>query len=244
MTHNAIRQLLGVYAVGALEPVERTEVGRHLELCSDCATEVADHLQTLDALVTAVSPPKALWDRIVGATEETPPPLNLIPISQASSARRSVSFKFAAGFAAAAAIVVGVLGNQVIQQGQRLDRISATSAYESLFRAAAEASANPRGERIELRSPDESLIANIVILSDGTGFIVRDNLPALSAERTYQLWALVNDSRISLGVLGTDPEVAAFRAVAPSKGFAITEEAAGGVATTSKAPVVVGLRRA
>jgi anti-sigma-K factor RskA len=244
MTHKEIRDLLGAYAVGALERVERSEVERHLETCVECAAEVQEHRETLNAFGADAPPPAHLWDRISGALEETAPPLDMVPVSRASIPRRSVSLKLAGAIAAAAALVIAVLGNQVIQQDRRIDGILATRADEGLLRAAAEASANPRAERVELHSPDESLVANLVVLPDGNGFIVRDNLPALPADRTYQLWALVNGSKISLGVLGTDPGVAAFRAVAPTKGFAITNEIAGGVATTHETPVVVGSRHA
>lgn len=243
MTHKEIRELLGVYAIGALERVEKAEVERHLETCVECAAEVQDHRQVLAALTEDAPPPTGpVWDRIAGALEESTPPLDLVRVSRLSGQRRSVSLRLAGLVAAAAAVVIAFLGNQVIQQNRRIDSILVTRTESGLLRAAAEASANPSAERIELHSQDESLIANLVVLPDGNGFIVRDNLPALPADRTYQLWALVNSSKISLGVLGTDPGVAAFRVVAPSKGFAITDENAGGVAITERMPVVVGFR--
>ena len=68
-----------------------------------------------------------------------------------------------------------------------------------------------------------------------------DDLPALAADRTYQLWALADGQKISAGVLGARPQVVAFR-YAPSglSGFAVTDEHAGGVVSTQNAPVVLG----
>ena len=37
---------------------------------------------------------------------------------------------------------------------------------------------------------------------NGDGFLVRDNLPGLSADRTYQVWAILGDKPVSVGVLG------------------------------------------
>ncbi|MGH9035393.1 MAG: anti-sigma factor, partial [Acidimicrobiia bacterium] len=59
-------------------------------------------------------------------------------------------------------------------------------------------------------------------------------------DRTYQLWALRQDAKISLGLLGQDPDVAAFQMVGPVMGFAITDEVAGGVKETAQSPVVLG----
>ncbi len=70
------------------------------------------------------------------------------------------------------------------------------------------------------------------------------NLAPLPAGRVYQLWAVRSDAKISLGVLGAVPEVSAFRMDGPVVAYAVTEEAAGGVATTENQPVVVGYVKA
>jgi hypothetical protein len=93
---------------------------------------------------------------------------------------------------------------------------------------------------VALRSDDGTRTADAVVLPDGTGYLVRSNLPALTADKTYQLWALVGTSRISVGVLGTDATVASFKMDGDVWGLAITQESAGGVESTKKDPVVVG----
>ena len=77
-------------------------------------------------------------------------------------------------------------------------------------------------------------------------------LAALPAGRVYQLWAVRSDARgphlppinISLGVLGAKPDVSAFRMTGPVAAYAVTEEAAGGVASPQNQPVVVGYVKA
>ena len=68
------------------------------------------------------------------------------------------------------------------------------------------------------------------------------NLPALPADRTYQLWGVVDDQAISLGVLGTNPDITAFQVDDANRvaAYAITDEAAGGVIASQNQPVVVG----
>ena len=83
--------------------------------------------------------------------------------------------------------------------------------------------------------------AEAVLLPDGTGYILRANLPRLPEDRTYQLWAVVGPSKISVGVLGSEPGAVAFRAAGDVSALAITEEVAGGVVASDKQPTVVGV---
>ncbi|MDH3307877.1 MAG: anti-sigma factor, partial [Acidimicrobiia bacterium] len=85
----------------------------------------------------------------------------------------------------------------------------------------------------------------VVLSSDGTGYVARHNLPALTDGRTYQLWAVIDDRVISAGVLGPDPGVVPFRVDTPDlQGFAITAETSGGVAVSSEQPVAAWLKDA
>jgi hypothetical protein len=83
--------------------------------------------------------------------------------------------------------------------------------------------------------------ARIVVGSDGVGYVYGDTLPALSADRTYQLWAIVDGNVISAGILGSDPGISPFQVVGSIDGFAITEEVAGGVVSSVNDPVAVWL---
>jgi hypothetical protein len=82
----------------------------------------------------------------------------------------------------------------------------------------------------------------VVLASSGTGFVVGDNLTALPTGRTYQLWGMVGGRSVSLGLLGRAPGVVPFTAAGHGglRGFAITDEHAGGAVTPSAAPVVEG----
>ncbi len=88
--------------------------------------------------------------------------------------------------------------------------------------------------------------AEVVLGEDGTGYLVPGDLPALSDDSTYQLWAIVDERVISAGVLGADPGIAPFHldTGAPVNGFALTVEVAGGVVSSDQAAVSVGLTSA
>jgi hypothetical protein len=104
---------------------------------------------------------------------------------------------------------------------------------------------NEPGAREAALSANGTTLARVVVLPDGNGYLMNDDLTPLDAQRTYQLWALVGDAEkptaISAGVLGADPRVAAFKVSSqPLVGFALTEERGPGVITSEHDPVAAG----
>ncbi|MBV8979664.1 MAG: anti-sigma factor [Acidimicrobiia bacterium] len=242
LTHADAAELLGAYALDALDTDEFEAVERHLEACPRCRAEVADHRTVASFLGSAGGPaPDGLWDRIAGSLEEAPPELRLAPVVPLRE-RRSVSVRVGAAVAAVAAAVIGVLGAEVVHLNHQVDHMAASDRTDpATMSAATHALVSPDAQRVSMRSPDGRISAEIAVLSDGTGFLVADDLPALASDRTYQLWALADGQKISAGVLGARPHVVAFRyAPAGLLGFAVTDEKAGGVEVSKNAPVVVG----
>jgi hypothetical protein len=73
--------------------------------------------------------------------------------------------------------------------------------------------------------------------------VVQCNLAPLPPELVYQLWADVGwppRRTISAGVLGSDPDVTAFRVRGPVAGFAITQESSPGAVAPESPPVARG----
>jgi anti-sigma factor RsiW len=242
LTHDEVAELLGAYSLDAVEADEREAVDRHLNECPRCRAEVADHRTVASFLGSAGGrAPDGLWDRIAGSLEEAPPELKLAPVVPIKE-RRSVSLRVGSAAAAVAAGVIAFLGVQVVHLNDQVDKMSTPErADNALLSAATHALADPQTQRVSMKSTDGSLSAEVALTPDGTGFLVADKLPALAHDRTYQLWALANDQKISAGVLGADPRVVAFRyAPAGLSGFAVTDEHAGGVVASNSAPVVLG----
>ena len=64
-TESEIEELLGAYALDALEPDERALVEAHLETCPRCSAEVAQHHEVAGLLANSGgAAPGELWDRI------------------------------------------------------------------------------------------------------------------------------------------------------------------------------------
>lgn len=247
-THEDIQDLLGVYALHALEPDEAQLVEDHLEGCPRCRSEVQGHREVATLLGnTGGDAPEGLWDRISSQLEEAPPPMRLaLPegegsvIPLASRQRRSPRFVTAA-LGAAAALVIGVLGAQVVRQEDRINSLNAALEDDAVLTAANLALADPEGDQIQLASSDGTVAAPAVLLPNGAGYLLAHQLEELDESLTYQLWGVTESGVVSLGLLGASPnDVVSFQVSDEVAGLAITEEVSGGVAVTENQPVLAG----
>ena len=287
LSHTEIEELLGAYALDAVEPETAAIIEAHLEGCVRCAAEVDQHHEVAGLLANSGGvPPVDLWDGIAGrlggtsdeswdrlaarlevptsrapgtgqaagrsGDERTATPASgpvraaaVVPIDAAR--RRSRLVAAGAGLVAAAAVVIAlVLGLQVHHLHGQVNALQAMPNLSSAERAAIAA---PGTARVPLSIPgvagQGSTPATIVLTAAGTGFVINDaadGLAPLPADRTYQLWGVVGSKAISLGLLGSRPGIVPF-SVAGSHGvsaFAITDEVAGGVVTSTNHPVAEG----
>jgi hypothetical protein len=237
LTHFEIQELLGAYALDALDGEEAAAVDAHLLDCPRCRTEVSEHREAASLLsFSGTAAPDAVWSRIASDLDETPPPLELarpIPIRPSRAPVRIF-----AAVAAAAAVVIGVLGVRVVQQDRRIDRLAAAADQGGLDQAAAAAAVAPGSRTVRLQSADRAHGADAVVLADGQGYLVRAQLPELGPGQTYQLWGVMGSETISLGVLGDKPTVTPFKAAGPLTALAISAERTGGAVSPTTAPIV------
>jgi hypothetical protein len=103
-----IRQLLGVYVVGAIDPAERAQVDEHLAECQSCRDELAG-LAGLPAMLSRV--PAADVERLglLSLPEAMQPPDELLDslLGKVSAKRKSRMWRNVASVAAAAVIAAG-----------------------------------------------------------------------------------------------------------------------------------------
>lgn len=256
LNHAEVRELLGAYALDAVDGDELEAVERHLDECPACRAEVKDHREVAAHMAAGWSPaPEGVWDRIAGALEENPPSMavNIGAVRQVreeerASGRRQgprgraagpVRAALAVGVAASVALVA-FLGVKVVDTSNQVDHLAEQLAEGDMGRAAAAAAKRPDARLVSMRSADGRASADAVLLADGSGYLVKSTLPSLSSSQTYQLWAVVGGDKISVGVLGPSPGPLAFRAPPDASALAITAEQAGGVVTSRQQPAVVG----
>ena len=253
LDHAEAQELLGAYALDAVEDEERRLVAQHLGECSVCRAEVDAHLEAQHRSAwAAAQPPEELWNRISGALDR-PAQARRSPGAEHGarrdpmrSKRRSYALRAAGTVAALAAVAaIVVLAVRVVDQSKEIDKLSSSVAGSgALSNAANVALADGRGERVVLRSDDGALDVDAVLLRDGTGYIVHDNLEPLPPDRTYQLWAIVGDRVISAGILGANPGISAFHVDGPVSGLVVTEERKGGVVSSKNPALAAWLQTA
>ncbi len=232
--HRELSELLGAWALDAVEDAERAEIEAHLATCARCRAEAEEHLAVAAALGnTAAQPPAGLWERIAASLDDTPPPLALEP------RHRRLPRRLVVGLAAAAVVLFAGLGYLLVDQQRQIDRLQAALLDDALARAASVALADPDSRRAVLRSEDGTVQVPVVIDATGTGYLLADRLPPLPEGRTYQLWGVSADTVVSLGVLGPEPRLVAFRATIAIDALALTDEAAPGVAVSEQPPLAV-----
>ena len=247
LRHTELEDLLGAYALDAVDDAERAAVDQHLPTCARCRAEVEEHREVAALLAhTGATAPEGLWDRIAGSLEDEPPELDLPPPMSffppspepaAPTPIRPRSNRLTTAMLAAAAAVIVVLGVQMTAQDQRLDEVTALLELDTLERAYQAAESTPGAEVIEVTSLDGAVDARAVITEDGEGYLRAANLPRLEEGRTYQLWGDAGETRVSLGPLGPDPQVAPFEVSEQFVGLAITNEAEPGV-IVSEQPIL------
>jgi anti-sigma factor RsiW len=243
-THDELRELLGAYALDAVDANEVLEVRAHLATCTACAAEVDAHHEITAMLANSGGDaPAHLWERIeaqLDSSGQASARDELAEPRAAMRARRARGFRARVLAAAAALIVIAALAVQVVRLDDRVSGLQAESAQQQVTRAAQSALADHAAQHVAVDSAtSQSRVAEIAVLPSGAAFLVNEALPALPADRTYQLWGLVGSRLVSLGLLGAHPGAVSFE-VGPRgvvTRFAITDEHAGGVVQSTHRPL-------
>jgi hypothetical protein len=119
--------------------------------------------------------------------------------------------------------------------GNRGDSGSGSSDLAAVALSALE---SPDAQVAPLLDGEGAALARAVVLPDGTGYLIAGSLPALD-DRIYQLWGSDGDTVVSLGSMGSAPDVVAFHADPSQTTLMVTEEDEP-VERSTNDPVVVG----
>ncbi len=244
MSHDEASELLGAYALDAVDGDEYVELEAHLDSCPRCRAELDSLREVAAGMGNSVEPlPEGLWSQIASKLPERrgddePPPMPRLARQGASPfrspgegarRRRPSAVGVVSAVAAAAAAVAVVLGIGLVHANDKVSSLQSAQGRPSSATVAAALRA-PGHRVVMLESPSGAQLARVVVVPSGQGYLVSSKLPDLSRDQTYQLWAIEGNQPISLGLLGTSPRQAAFTmagSTMPSH-LSITAEPAGG----------------
>jgi anti-sigma-K factor RskA len=232
VTHDEIQSLLGAYALDAVEPEELSAVEEHIADCPRCQAEVAAHREIAGLLGNVGgSAPEGVWERLAADLEFERPPSRKAPSAHEVlpfRRKRQPGLPMIAALVAAAAVVIGLLGVSTIRLQHRVDNLRNAVSAGGLGQAAATAVLDPDHTLVRLASADGRINADVVVQPGGDAYLVGGNLPPIDSGHTYQLWGLANGQVVSLGLLGSDPRLAAFRVEPGVSRLMVTAEPRGG----------------
>ncbi len=207
--HTATRDLLGAFALGAVDAEEAATVRAHLATCAECQTEMAELWLAVDSLpgmIEPMEPAPALRDRIAAAIRtEVASPTPAAPTPSAAAApkpvatiapappvpepiRKPASFwSRATPWAAAAAILLLLSAGLLVWNLRLREQIASAPVAETIALAPTDVAPEARGEVTYL--PQEDLF----ILD------VR-NLPPLEPDQVYEVWLIGADGPEPAGI--------------------------------------------
>jgi anti-sigma-K factor RskA len=231
ISHEDASDLLGAYALDAVDADERTAVDLHLRACPRCQTEL-DSLREVAAALgnSAEPPPEGLWSSIAAQLgddhdrpeRDEPPPMPRLgrsvpaPFKARSSGRtrraRSAALLVSAIAVYASAVAV-VLGIDLMHSQNTVTNLQTSTADQQTVarRTPAQVALHTAGHRVvTLENAAGDALASFVVVPPGRGYLMSSDLPALGRGKTYQLWGIVGGTPISLGLLGSSPRNSTF----------------------------------
>jgi len=257
--HDELRELLGAFALDAVDAEEAVAVEAHLVTCPRCRDEVREHREVASLLAYAgTAAPEGMWDRLAAALEDAPPALAAPALGLANRSTAQVAARIRGGrrgriaSAIGAAALVAALAAGGIQvqsalrsQDDQIDSVAKALTQDAsrtrLFGEAAAAALADGARQVHLVTPDRTPIADAVILATGDGYLLDKGAPRLPEGRTYQLWAVTGGQKLSLGLPGRHIDVLTFKVPEVTDALALTVEQAPGAVVPKNQAVGYGL---
>jgi hypothetical protein len=245
-----IHGAVGSYVVNALDPDELEEFEAHLAVCPTCTREVKEFGETaaeLSLLASAPPPPTALRGSILSAISEIrplppeppadaapaksePPGTLLVPaepgrpvdeLAMRRQQRRTRILSVLVAAVVAAALALGGVVYGLVQARQA--QVAQQAAKTELLTA-------PDVRTYSATMKDGGQMSFVVSRSLDRAMFIGKDLPAVGADKTYQLWTLEGQQAIPDDVVagGGDRQQFFRETLSGVTGLAVSVEAAGG----------------
>ena len=267
-TADELDELLGAFALDAVDPDERQAVEDYLRVNPRARAEVEEHREVAAQLAfEGGDAPAGVWSAIQASLDQAPPEISWLPGppgregSEGSPGREGSDGspgregdEGLPGEASEATVIpirkgplragvglaVATAAAILVAAGFAVALGRSDDPASSAEQAIAEVEDDPDAVTGSLVSTEGRASADAGLSTDGLGYVDGTSLPALDEGRTYQLWGVSGDLVISLGVLGADPDVWVFESAGTVDALAVTDEAVPGVVSSDQPAVVVG----
>lgn len=213
-----IHELSAAYALHALDGEELRMFEVHLDSCRECQLAVRDHQATAASLAGMVEtpPPRTVKDKLMAEIEHVPQH-RTEPIADVIDIRSRVRSRALMAVAAAAVLIAGVVGVMQIREDSRPDQFA--SILESDDAQMRELSGEGAGVFSVAWSPSAETFA-----------LQGVDVPAVSADLTYEFWFIGDGDPINAGLFNPEDGSVDLTGTLPGEPavWAITIEPAGG----------------
>jgi anti-sigma-K factor RskA len=230
---NDTRELLGAYALDALDADERAQVDELLLTDPSARAELHELEQGAAWLGHAsLRPPERAWDAIAAEVERDLAGDRAADVARPTSpGAPSRPHRWLVAAAIAVLVAVGAAAVVAVTRSSGPD--SVTSQYAAARR-------DPAARTVTLRNDDGTPAARAVVLPDRTAYMDGRGLPSAAVDRDFQLWAITPDGPVSAAVLHDPGGVHRFRVARGATGLAVTDEPRGGSREPTTIPILTG----
>jgi len=219
MTHEEVQRQLDAYALGALDDVSARRIEAHLAGdCRECADELYPWSQTANMLTYSVDPiapsPSVKANLLSRIHSEKQTPQTSATPTRTALPSTKVDWR---GWAVAAILLIafGLVFVHSMVQSKQITEIEATSLKNRTQmerQAAALALLEAKDATITPLTPaTNEVTASAKVIwstSQKRWTLVTEHMASAPPNKSYQLWFIVEDKKISVGVFNSPEEIA------------------------------------
>lgn len=238
----AFRQLLGAYALGAIDTDECEEIEALLARDGEARAELGGYRRATVLLHSEDGPSSAVWSRIEHAMLEAEPvtPGHLVSLREHRWRRRTI--RAAIAVAVAAALVALALWGD----GRLTSQAPPTRPASDVRQAAEKAESQPGSRHFELISNDRKTHVVVLVAANGRAFLLGGNLAQAHQDRTFALFATTTSQTLLVHVVDPALRVVEFQLPGGARSLVLGETSGPGgqvvtLAQSSLATVCTGL---
>jgi len=230
LSHEEIQELLGAYALDAVDDRERAIIEAHLTTCESCRIELEDHRRLAETMRRHAARMSPLASVEANGSAKTN--------GGVSGSRSAHRWRFPVAMAIALALLGGVFAQGEI----RFNKLDTRMERIELLEQAQLAMTDPAAIVTTLRTPRNEPVLTVVSRAfGGDSYAMNSTLPPLPSGQSYQLWRSERGVEVPVITLGRRRAAVMFSLPSDVTAFVLTVET-GPTPSRPTLPAVAGAR--